>query len=94
MMLFHFFSLPKLREFGITQVEVNRMYKKRPQCVVSSGSRFESVSLESVRGAILLLPFGMLLSGLIFVGEVFQKVAVKRKNLRSKKISPRKVENN
>lgn len=73
------FSLPKLREFGITQVEVNRMYKKRPQCVVSSGSRFESVSLESVRGAMLLLPFGMLAAGVIFVLEVLQKLALKRK---------------
>ncbi|XP_063697766.1 probable glutamate receptor [Culicoides brevitarsis] len=72
-------NLPKLREFGIQKVEVNRMITKRPQCVVASGSQFESVSLESVRGAILLLPFGALMATILFAGEMLRSLTIKRK---------------
>lgn len=62
-----------MREFGITKNEVNRMYKKRPTCSDAGGSQFESVSVESIRGALLLLPYGMVASVVIFVGEFILK---------------------
>lgn len=68
--------MPRLREFGITKAEVNRMYKRRPTCSDSGGSHFESVSVESIRGALLLLPYGMAVSVLIFIGEFLMKFAI------------------
>lgn len=64
------------------------MYKKRPTCSDSGGSRFESVSVESIRGALLLLPYGMVASVLIFIGEVLLKYGKKRSN----KIHPMQIE--
>ncbi|XP_063697767.1 ionotropic receptor 75a-like [Culicoides brevitarsis] len=66
-------SLPRLREYGITKAEINRLYKKRPTCSDGSGSHFESVSVESIRGALLLLPYGMAFALVVFIAEIFYK---------------------
>lgn len=48
----------KLREYGIQKVEMNRLLKSKPICAVGNGQRFESVSLESISGAIIFFGYG------------------------------------
>lgn len=57
----HPFRLMKLREHGIMNAEVSRMYTKKPVCI-TNGQHFESVSFDDSFGACFLLACGFILA--------------------------------
>lgn len=72
-----YFSVIKLREYAISQVEKLRLLTPKPLCVVGNGQRFESVDLESVNGAIIFYGYGLAASFIIFLLEFIHHLAVK-----------------
>lgn len=70
----------KLREYAITKVEMNRLLKNKPICVVGNGQRFESVNLESVSGAIIFFGYGLAASFITFLMEIVYYLSVKMCN--------------
>lgn len=67
----------KLREYGIAKVELSRLLKNKPICVVGNGQRFESVNLESVSGAIIFFGYGLSASFILFLLEFVHRLSVK-----------------
>lgn len=63
-----------MRELGIMNAELGRMYTKRPVCV-NSGQFFDSISFEDSFGACFLLGCGMAGALLVFLLEKVARLA-------------------
>lgn len=61
------FSLIKAREFGIMKRNMSRIYTKRPVCV--NRQNFQSISIDDSLPALLLVPYGVLLSLAVLLFE-------------------------
>lgn len=67
------FSIMKIREHGVQTRERLRIQRMRPKCEFNDGKNFGSVRLIDCYAAILMFAYGLIVSFLIFCGEVFMK---------------------
>lgn len=63
----------KIREHGIQTRERLRIHRMRPKCEFSDGKNFGSVRISDIYAAILMFAYGLIITFLIFCGELFMK---------------------
>lgn len=63
-------GLMRMQEHGLQERENHRLYTRKPKCL-GGGSNFVTVGLIDIRGALLILTYGFLMSFLLLFIEIF-----------------------
>lgn len=85
--MFHFYRARWLREIGFVGREYKRWYHQKPKCVDNSQG-FVSVRIQDFYPALVVLAYGILLSVVILVLEIFCNKIHQRCDGPVKKVPP------